>query len=149
MHTIEMNADIAASLATLREAVSTLAGFRAWFAEATVENRGLFTFTFPQPNETRAVTLRLDRADDRGVTLTCVEVENNPDWIGTTLVIDLVPLPDGKTRVHLAHSGYPSKNEVYDRCVEGWRYFLGSLTKYVTTGRGEPFPASLAAKVAS
>jgi hypothetical protein len=71
--------------------------------------------------------------------MTCVGHENNPDWLGTRLVIELIETPTG-TQVRLIHSGYPAKNEVYERCCEAWPYFLRSLASYVTTGTGEPYP---------
>jgi uncharacterized protein YndB with AHSA1/START domain len=146
MYTIENSIEIAAPVAALRTAITTRDGFRAWFADDTrVDAAGRFTFSFPQPDVTRAVTFTLDRADDRGIAMTCVHEENNPDWRGTELAIRLTPLAGGKTRVDLAHAGYPSKNEVYARCVDGWAHFLGSLAKYATTGKGEPFPAKAVA----
>ena len=91
-----------------------------------------------------APTLTLDRADDRGIAMTCVDVHDNPDWLGTELAITLTPLAGGKTRVDLAHAGYPSKNECYERSIEGWAYFLASLAQYATTGKGMPFGAAVA-----
>jgi uncharacterized protein YndB with AHSA1/START domain len=147
MYTIENSIEIAAPIATLRTAISTRDGFRSWFADDTkVDASGRFTFSFAQPDETRAVTFTLDRADDCGVAMTCVLEENNPDWLGTKLEIHLTPLAGGKTRVDLVHAGYPSKNECYTRCIDGWAHFLASLAKYAMTGRGEPFYAKVAAK---
>ena len=114
MYTIENSIEIAAPLATLRTAISTRDGFRAWLADDTkVDAGGRYTFSFAHPESTRAVTLTLDRADDRGIAMRCVHHENNPDWLGTELAITLTPIVGGKTRVDLAHAGYPSRNECY------------------------------------
>jgi hypothetical protein len=91
--------------------------------------------------KTRAVTLRVDRCDANGIVMTCIGHQNNPDWVGTTLAIELSETPTG-TRVHLIQSGYPAKNEVYERCVGAWQYFLNSLTSYIMTGVGEPYPTA-------
>src|SRR5579883_801500 len=124
MHTIQLSIEIAAPIPTLRTAITTREGFRAWFAfDTQVDAAGRFTFSFAP----RTVTFRLDRADDRGVAMTCVEEQENPDWLGTELVIALTPLASGKTRVDLVHSGYPTKNECYARCIDGWQHFLSSL----------------------
>jgi uncharacterized protein YndB with AHSA1/START domain len=140
MYTIENSIDIDAPLATLRTAVTSLEGFRAWFADDTrVDSAGRYTFSFGP----RAVTFTLDRADDRGVAMTCVKEQDNPEWLGTELAITLTPLAGGKTHVALVHAGYPSKNECYARCIEGWEHFLSSLAQYATTGKGMPFVAKL------
>ena len=139
MFTIDKTIDITAPLARVHAAITTEAGFRAWFAQDADFDGKEATFRFSQPTETRAVTLRVERCDAGGVVMTCIAHENNPDWVGTTLAIELGETATG-TRVHLVHSGYPAKNEVYDRCNGAWSYFLGSLSSYMTTGTGEPYP---------
>lgn len=139
MFTINSTTDIAAPLAAVRAAISTEAGYRAWLAEDTEVDGTRVIFRFAQPNETRSVTFRIDRRDVRSVVMTCVAHENNPDWLGTVLAIELGATAAG-TRVSLSHSGYPAKNEVYERCNDAWPYFLRSLTAYLTTGAGQPYP---------
>jgi uncharacterized protein YndB with AHSA1/START domain len=142
MYTIENSIEISAPLSTLRAALSTRDGFRAWLADDTqVDADGRYTFGFGS----RAVTLTLDRADEHGIAMTCVGEQNNTDWLGTQLAITLSPLAGGKTRVDLTHAGYASRNECYTRSTEGWAYFLSSLAQYATTGKGSPFDAKVAA----
>jgi uncharacterized protein YndB with AHSA1/START domain len=146
MNTIELTIDVAAPLATLCAAITTPDGFRGWLAADTrVDAAGRYRFSFAP----RAVTFTLDGADDRGVRMTCVEVQDNPDWLGTKLGITLTPAAGGKTRVDLAHGGYASKNECYARSIDGWQYFLSSLARYATTGTGTPFDAKAAGPVAA
>jgi uncharacterized protein YndB with AHSA1/START domain len=139
MFTIDNSIDITAPLARVRTAITTEAGYRAWLAQDADFDGKQATFRFPQPTETRSVTLKVDRCDAGGIVLTCIAHENNPDWVGTTLVIALGETPTG-TRVHLVQSGYRAKNEVYERSVAGWDYFLRSLASYMMTGTGEPYP---------
>jgi uncharacterized protein YndB with AHSA1/START domain len=139
MYTIDRTIDIAAPLAPALAAVTTEAGFRGWLAQDTDLDGDRVTFRFSLPTVSRTVTLRIDRRDARGIELTCIAHENNPDWVGTRLAIDLAETATG-ARVHLAHAGYPAKNEVYERCTDAWEHFLGSLARYVTQGRGEPYP---------
>ncbi|MEO7033151.1 MAG: SRPBCC domain-containing protein [Polyangiaceae bacterium] len=142
MYTIENSIEITAPVATLRTAISTRDGFRAWLAADTeLDTAGRFTFPFGP----RAVTLTLDRADDCGIVMTCVQVQDNPEWLGTELAITLTPLAGGKTRLDLAHAGYPSKDECYERSTMGWAHFLLSLAQYVTTGKGNPFDSKVTA----
>jgi uncharacterized protein YndB with AHSA1/START domain len=139
MFTIDSTIDIAAPLTSVHTAVTTEAGFRAWFAQDADFDGKQATFRFAQPSETRSVTLRVDHCDRTGIVMTCIGHENNPDWHGTTLAIELGATRTG-TRVHLAHSGYPARNEVYERCSDAWPYFLRSLASYMITGTGEPYP---------
>ena len=139
MFTIESTIEIAAPLPAVRTAVTTEAGYRAWWAQDTDFDGRQGPFRFARPEETRSVTLRVDRCDDSGISMTCVAQEKNPDWLGTKLAIDLDETSVG-TRIRLSHSGYPARNEVYERCAEAWPYFLRSLASYMTTGGGEPYP---------
>jgi uncharacterized protein YndB with AHSA1/START domain len=139
MYTIDSTIEIAVPLFRVRTAISTEAGYRAWFAQDADFDGQEATFRFARPDETRSVTLRLDRSDQRGVEMTCIANENNPDWMGTKLAIELGETPTG-TQVRLVHAGYPAKNEVYERCTEAWQYFLKSLASYMMTGTGQPYP---------
>jgi len=141
MHSIELSIDILAELPIVRRALTTREGLRAWFADDTeVQAPSRYTFSFGE----RVVSFELTHSDDHGIRMTCVNERNNPDWLGTELAITLTPVHGDKTRVALVHSGYPSRNECYTRCIEGWEYFLASLALYVTTGKGTPFKAPVA-----
>jgi uncharacterized protein YndB with AHSA1/START domain len=139
MFTIDNSIDIIAPLARVRTAITTEAGYRAWLAEDADFDHEQATFRFPLPSETRSATFRMDRCDERGIVMTCTGHENNPDWVGTTLAIELGEISTG-TRVHLLHSGYTAKSEVYERSIAGWDYFLRSLASYLMTGTGQPYP---------
>jgi uncharacterized protein YndB with AHSA1/START domain len=142
MFTIDIALDIAVPLVRVRTAITTEAGYRAWFAEDADFDGQQATFRFSQPNETRSVTLQVERSDGRGIVMTCIAHEKNADWLGTTLAIQLSETTTG-THVQLVHSGYPAKNEVYERCREAWPHFLRSLASYMMTGTGEPYPKAV------
>jgi uncharacterized protein YndB with AHSA1/START domain len=139
MFTIDSTIDIAAPLASVRTAITTEAGYRAWWAQDADFDGKQATFRFARPTEPRSVTLRVDRCDESGIVMTCIANENNPEWMGTRLAIELREIATG-TQVRLVHSGYPARNEVYDRCNDAWQYFLRSLAGYMMTGTGQPYP---------
>ncbi len=146
MYSIETSIEIAAPLATVRNAISTREGFRAWLAADTrLDAAGRYVWSFGE----RSVTLTLDRADDRGIAMTCVEEQNNPDWRGTALTITLTALAGDRTRVELVQAGYRAKDECYERTTGAWPYFMMSLAAYATTGRGTPFEAKVTAPAAA
>jgi uncharacterized protein YndB with AHSA1/START domain len=142
MFTIDSTIEIAAPFASVRTAITTEAGYRAWWAQDADFDGERGTFRFATPTEMRSVTLRVDRCNASGIVMTCIAQENNPDWLGTRLAIDLGETPTG-TRVHLVHSGYPTMNEVYERCSEAWPYFLRSLATYMMTGAGQAYPKAV------
>lgn len=139
MFTIDSTIDIAAPLARVRNAITTEAGYRAWLAEDSDFDGKQVTLRFAVPGNPRSVTFQVDRCDGDGIVMTVSAHQDNASWLGTTLAIELGETPTG-TRVHLIHSGYREKNEVYERSREGWRYFLRSLASYIMTGTGEPYP---------
>jgi uncharacterized protein YndB with AHSA1/START domain len=139
MFTIDSTIDLAAPLDRVRTAITTEAGYRAWLAQDADFDGRQATFRFAVPDAPRSVTFQVDRCDGSGIVMTCITHENNPDWLGTTLAIELGETPTG-TRVHLVHSGYLGKNDVYQRSSEAWPYFLRSLASYMMTGTGEPYP---------
>jgi uncharacterized protein YndB with AHSA1/START domain len=145
MPTIENTIQIAAAPSRILEALTTKEGMQGWWTTAVECNpeQRQATFRFARKSsDPMAVTFQLVSADDHGVVMKCIRDSNNPDWLGTTLAFTLAPGEGGKTRVDLSHAGYPAKNELYDQCVKGWAFFLGSLQKYIETGTGEPFQNS-------
>jgi uncharacterized protein YndB with AHSA1/START domain len=139
MHTIETNILIQATPARVLEALTTKDGNKAWWTndvDCDSEKREA-TFRFEKQGSEVAATFRLDSADESGVAMTCIRETNNKDWLGTKLVYRLIA--DGAaTRLELAHSGYPAKNDVYENCTKGWAYFMSSLKSYLEVGKGTP-----------
>jgi uncharacterized protein YndB with AHSA1/START domain len=135
----ESSIDTAAPLARVRTAITTESGYRAWCAQDTDYDGRQATFRFAVPGAPRWVTFQVDRCDESGIVMTCIGHENNADWLGTTLAIQLGETPTG-TGVHLVQLGFRAKNEVYERSIAGWAYFLRSLASYTMTGTGEPYP---------
>ena len=143
MFTIDSTIDITAPLARVATAITTEAGYRAWLAQDADFDGRQATFRFAQPTELRSVTFEVERCDERGIVMACIAHQNNASWLGTKLAISLGETPTG-TCVHLLHSGYGAKNEVYERSSEAWPYFLRSLASYMMTGTGEPYPKKAA-----
>lgn len=134
MYTIEHTIETTAPASDILRALTTEAGYRAWWTQTATFDGRHATFTFAKPTCTRKMTFLVDRSDARGIAMTCTASENNPDWLGTKLAISL----EGG-RVRLVHAGYPEKNENFDQCVQGWSYFMASLKSYLETGRGTPY----------
>jgi hypothetical protein len=68
MFTIDSTIDIAAPLA----AITTEAGYRAWWAQDADFDGKRATFRFAHPHETRSVTFQVDRCDGSGIKMSCI-----------------------------------------------------------------------------
>ena len=64
-----------------------------------------------------------------------------PDWVGTSIIFDLVPDGTGTgTDLHFHHRGLNPGLECFDDCQAGWTHYLASLVGYVDGGVGSPNP---------
>lgn len=66
-------------------------------------------------------------------------LERRSEWVGTRLRFELAPAPGGSTELRFEHEGLEPTLECFELCRAGWQQFLGSLQRFVETGRGEPY----------
>ncbi|BEP14215.1 SRPBCC domain-containing protein [Acidothermaceae bacterium B102] len=71
-----------------------------------------------------------------GVTVTA----HTPEWLGTTMVFDIVPAGTG-TELRFRHTGLTPQLACWDDCFAGWTYFMTSIETLVETGTGTPYGA--------
>lgn len=65
-------------------------------------------------------------------------LENKEEWNDTRLVFDISAHGD-KTRLTFTHIGLVPDIECYKDCSNAWGYYIsGSLTKLITSGKGQP-----------
>ncbi len=63
---------------------------------------------------------------------------NKTEWIGTTIIWDIVPTDTG-TSLKLTHIGLTPEIECFAICREGWKQFTDSLTDHIHDRKGKPF----------
>lgn len=68
-------------------------------------------------------------------------IENRTEWVGTTIVWEIIE-EDEVSRLVLTHKGLNSSLECFEACENGWDNFTGSLSDYLNTGRGQPYDRS-------
>ena len=66
------------------------------------------------------------------------DLKKNDEWKDTAIKWKIVEDGAG-TKVTLTHQGLVPALECYKICQAGWDYFLGSLKKYLETGKGVPY----------
>ena len=72
--------------------------------------------------------------------LTFTDVKD--EWTGTTVTFDVLE-QDGSTQVRFTHEGLTPDTECYEPCSNAWTgYVNGSLRDLITTGVGQPNPAT-------
>jgi uncharacterized protein YndB with AHSA1/START domain len=127
-------------------AVATTAGLRGWWTpDCTTDAKvgGAARFRFGKLQQ----EMRIEALDpNREVRWFCTEAHDaatgpvrKDEWAGTEIVFRMTPTSDGKTRLDFEHVGLVPSLECYDRCNNGWNYFLASLRQLVETGRGTPW----------
>ncbi|NUP97997.1 MAG: SRPBCC domain-containing protein [Planctomycetaceae bacterium] len=66
-------------------------------------------------------------------------LERRSEWVGTRLRFQLSAAAEGATELAFEHEGLEPTLECFELCRAGWQQFLGSLQRFVETGRGEPY----------
>jgi uncharacterized protein YndB with AHSA1/START domain len=131
--------EIAASVGTVYDALTTLAGLAAWWTPA-VSGRsaegGELTFSFAE----ELVVMRVDQlVARRRVCWTCLVHTKFPEWRGTTLAFDLDERGPESTVVAFGHVGLVADLECYGMCSRGWAHYLDSLVSYASGHGGSPW----------
>lgn len=139
--------------AAVYAALTTPAGLRGWWTrdcDIAAEVGGTHRFRFDRTCK----DMRIERLEPgHEVRWLCtrafIDVPGlaRPDeWVGTRVVFRLTPQERGHTRLDFEHQGLVPSFACYELCDRGWRHFLDSLRKFVTTGQGMPYaPATAAA----
>jgi hypothetical protein len=66
-------------------------------------------------------------------------VEDEQEWVGTTIRFDLSPTASGGTEVRFTHVGLRPQVECFGVCKVAWgEYILGSLRQRIESGTGRP-----------
>jgi uncharacterized protein YndB with AHSA1/START domain len=133
-------------------ALTTPKGLRGWWTQdcdVATEVGGDLHFRFACSHK----HMRIERLEpDREVRWLCTgahiavgQLTHKDEWVGTQLVFHLSPDGEGRTRLDFEHRGLVPAFECYDLCSDGWGHYLGSLQRFVATGRGTPYASMVAA----
>ncbi|MEJ5051763.1 SRPBCC domain-containing protein [Chryseobacterium culicis] len=114
-----------------------------WFTGASAQVGDVFTVRF---GDHIHKTIRIKEAMPNSRMIWSVEdslialpeLKNQTEWIGTTIVWEMEQ-KEKSSLLMLTHIGLNPDIECYEICSNGWRQFLGSLTKFLETGEGTPY----------
>jgi uncharacterized protein YndB with AHSA1/START domain len=124
---------ISAAPQEVYDALTTLDGVRSWhtpLAEGTgaVGSTWAFKFTGRAEFDWQVVASDINER----VQWKCTKGPG--DSVGTTATFVLSHTGDGRTKVHLTHSGWPGTHGNYTKCNTIWGQLLHFLQQYVETG---------------
>jgi hypothetical protein len=101
-------------------------------------------------NETRKTFEILEAIPDKQVVWLCraayIDADSltkKDEWVGTKIFFTISEGENGTT-LTLLHEGLNPGIECYSVCESGWDYFIESLQKFITTGKGTPFKKAVA-----
>jgi hypothetical protein len=130
-----MQFDIDADPETVRKALTTQDGIRAWWTTHTDLDDGRLETSFPDTTQPFEFTVR--NGDDR---IEWVTGGFPPWWANTTIRFDVGPRPDGPgTRLLFSHRDYEPDNPVIPIITPAWAQILLRLKGYAETGQRQPF----------
>ena len=146
MHSFKFDLLVAAPAAKVFEALTTQQGIQSWWTTSSevgtavgehITIRFGGTFKVVQIEALHPATEVRWRVVDAHLVVPGLARTN--EWLGTTIVLQLVPQSDTVTRLALEHIGLTPEVECYDICSQGWTQFLESLKAYLETGKGSPY----------
>ena len=128
---------IKASADQVFQAISTPAGFDAWWTKRSSgdpKEGAEYELWFDPENDWRAVVSRCVPHTEFELELTGA----HKDWLGTRVGFVLEE-KDGATNVRFHHTGWPEANEHYQVSCYCWAMYLRLLKRYVETGEIVPY----------
>jgi hypothetical protein len=130
-----MQFDIDADPETVRQALTTQDGIRAWWTTHTDLDDGRLETSFPDAAQPFEFAVR--KGADR---IEWVTGGSPPWWANTTIRFDVGPRPDGPgTRLLFSHRDYEPDNPVIPIITPAWAQILLRLKGYAETGQRQPF----------
>ena len=141
MADLHFDLPIQAPPARVFEAVSTPAGFDAWWtgrARGTARTGEPWELWFPPKYDWRAQVV----ACEPGVRFELEMTRSDPDWDGTRVGFELAPR-GAATQLRFHHRGWPAPNEHFRVSGYCWAMYLRLLRRHVETGETIPYERRL------
>jgi uncharacterized protein YndB with AHSA1/START domain len=135
-HAIEHEINVHANPAQVHRAISTSDGLRGWNTAQVTGDGSVGTEWVLGYSGGPEFAWRVDSSDESGVVWTCTRGPG--DSVGTTASYALSPLPDGRTRISLTHTGWPHRGGNFTKCNTLWGSLVAHLKNFVESGRPAP-----------
>jgi uncharacterized protein YndB with AHSA1/START domain len=124
------------------DAVSTPAGFDAWWTKAstgTPREGARFTLDFGPEFQWAGTVAKCVAPSSFEILIT----EADPDWVGTRVGFELQPRPESATRLLFHHTGWPAANDHWRGSCYCWNAYLRLLKRHLEHGELVPYERRL------
>ena len=130
--------------ATAHEAFENINGVTKWWTEnlegSSQEPGDEFTVCFGDVHYSKQKVVEV--IPDKKVVWLVTDsklnfIKDKQEWKGTKISFE-ISKQDNKTQINFIHIGLVSAIECYNSCAKGWDYYIGSLFKLLTEGKGTP-----------
>ncbi|WP_020619200.1 SRPBCC family protein [Paenibacillus daejeonensis] len=129
LHVVKASAEVVYEALTTGEGLSAI-----WTNELTVSQVIGDTLTFQFGADDLTQMRLIELVPHRRIVWECTA--SDPEWVGTTILIELEEKKSGKTWVTLAQQNWREVTPFFRLCNYNWAIFLHSLQLYVEQGTG-------------
>ncbi len=137
MHSLDHEITIDAPADLVFTALSTAEGLRGWFTKRITGSGGVGDVWSLEFEGRPGFEWRVEASQPtRVVVWECLSGPG--DSAGTTVLYRLQQLPDGRTRLHLSHQGWPHTSGNFTKCNTLWGGLLHNLKRYSESGEIDP-----------
>jgi uncharacterized protein YndB with AHSA1/START domain len=150
MKNYQSNISLSAPASSVYKALTTQSGIRGWWTvscDAGIAVGEQITIRFGQTFKVMRIESLRPEAEVRwrvtDAQLDVPGLKRTKEWIGTTIVFNIMIQSPLVTSLQLEHIGLTPQVECYNLCSQGWGQFLGSPKSYVETGTGAPYADSI------
>lgn len=146
MHSFTSDLVVAAPASKVYEALTTQQGIQSWWTTSSEVGTAVgehITIRFGSTFKVMRIEALHPATEVRwhviDAHLDVPGLARTSEWVGTTIVFQLVPESGAATRLAMEHIGLTPKVECYGICSQRWAQFLESLQAYLETGKGSPY----------
>jgi uncharacterized protein YndB with AHSA1/START domain len=129
----ESTLTFAASPEDVLAALRTPEAISSWWCQATGSAEQGSTLEMASRSGSKMLDLRVEPSDEGRVVWSVLQAPLTPEWVGTTIVLEVEEAGGGAT-LHFRHHGLTAQCDCFDMCQEGWTNALDRLVSFVETG---------------
>jgi uncharacterized protein YndB with AHSA1/START domain len=138
MATILLRMPVEADPKVVYDALATSDGVNGWWSDRTEGAAGVgSTMKVAFPDAPITFDFEVSEASGERVSWHCIA--GPPEWIDTTVSLDVQTDGEGNTSVLFSHDGWATTEDSFPFIAYSWAQILPRLKELAETGRSNPF----------